>query len=332
MKWLLLSILLFPLITSAEEFNAGIVQGLWYSQEKVFADDSIRIYVAIRNNTGSDLSGTIEFFDGDTRIARKNVAALNGRIIESWADWTAQYGSHTLSANLTRIELHTIGSSTQEVAVTSALAEDTLFIDHDTDTDGIGNTDDTDDDGDGVTDAQEIEDGTDPLKKETLLPQDAKEEELSENTPQETYETDNAPEGLERFLAESPAQQVLANATHYITATKQELDSYRENRKEKQQLRTAQTASTTVNAEGFGEITRSEDINPESSRFDMSDFFTNAFTHIGTLLRAVYTLLLGLISFILSYPILVQVGLLLLLLFLLLKTAAKFGRRPKKPL
>jgi hypothetical protein len=165
---LVLLFLAIPLCVSyAQEFNAGIVQGLWYSQDTVFAGDTVRIYVAIRNNTGSDLSGTVEFFDGDKRLERKNVQALDGRIIESWADWTPTYGTHTLSANLARTELHKVGSSTQAVEVTSALAEDVLFVDYDTDKDTIGNEDDADDDGDKISDAQEKQNGTDPLVANT---------------------------------------------------------------------------------------------------------------------------------------------------------------------
>jgi hypothetical protein len=42
-----------------------------------------------------------------------------------------------------------------------------LFVDADTDSDGIGNLKDTDDDGDGLLDTEEIEMGTDPLNKDT---------------------------------------------------------------------------------------------------------------------------------------------------------------------
>ena len=167
MKWVL-SLVLFgalfvPVPVYAQEFNAGFVQGLWYDTETIFADKPVRIYIAIRNNTGADLTGTVEFFDNDKRIERNNVSALNGRIIESWADWTPSFGTHTLSATLSRIELHVVGSSTQAVEVVSALAEDTFFVDFDTDGDGIGNEDDKDDDGDGKSDKEEIEAGTDPL-------------------------------------------------------------------------------------------------------------------------------------------------------------------------
>jgi hypothetical protein len=338
------SVLIFltvPLcISDAQESNAGIVQGLWYSQEKIFSGDVVRIYVAIRNNTGSDLSGTVEFFDGDIRIERKSVQALDGRIIESWADWKPTYGTHTLSANLARTELHKVGSSTQAVEVTSALAEDSIFVDHDTDKDGVGNEDDTDDDADGISDAQEKQNGTDPLVRNTQPTAQEDEEEDTEDTAQATEDTrkvddsnstsEDHPEGLERFLADSPAENVLASVTEYITTAKQNLDEYRENREEKQTLAST-TTKPAVNADGFGEITRATTSDAGNfSGFDFGDFFASVFKLIGVMFSTAYTLVLAILSFVLAHPILVQVGILVLILFLLIKFASKFGRRPGK--
>lgn len=328
-------------VSYAQESNAGIVQGLWYSQEKIFTGDTVRIYVAIRNNTGSDLSGTVEFFDGNSRIERKSVQALDGRIIESWADWKPTYGTHTLSANLARTELHKVGSSTQAVEVTSALAEDTIFVDHDTDKDKIGNEDDTDDDADGVSDMQEKQNGTDPLVRNTpaTTQADAKQEkdededeviQNNEENNDSSSESEKSPEGFERFLADSPAENVLASATKYITTAKQNLDEYREERKEKQEQATS-TTKEAVNADGFGEVTRATSSNAGSfSSFDFGDFFTSVFKLIGVIFSTVYTLVLAALSFVLAHPMLVQVGVLVLILFLLMKFASKFGRRPGK--
>lgn len=335
---LVLLFLAIPLCVShAQESNAGIVQGLWYSKDVVFAGDTVRIYVAIRNNTGSDLSGTVEFFDGEKRIERKNVQALDGRIIESWADWMPTYGTHTLSANLARTELHRVGSSTQAVEVTSALAEDVLFVDYDTDKDGIGNEDDQDDDGDTLSDTQEIQNGTDPLIRNTPIgekkdeKQEDEEKETKQDRASESTDTDNDsqtsnPEGLERFLDDSPAENVLSSVTTYITTAKQNLDQYREEREVKQE-KAASTTKETVNVDGFGEVTRETTSN---SGFDFGDFFTSIFKLVGVLFSTIFTVVLAALSFILSHPILVQVGILILILFLLIKFAAKFGRRPRK--
>ncbi len=330
----------FPV--SAQEINAGFVQGLWYSQESFFAGDPIRIYVALRNNTGSDLTGTVEFFDGEDRIGRKNVEALNGRIIESWVDWIPTYGSHTLSATLSRIELHTIGSSTEQIAITSELAQDTLFVDYDTDNDEIGNEDDSDDDGDGISDKEEQKRGSDPLVPDSEAKQDESEEqeEVLDTGSQDKEESDRANEGLERYLTDSPAEEVLSSITTQVTQIKERLDTYRDARDAKKESRqtgeqsTASTSAPAVDANGFGEITRSTS-SPQSSGFSFPSFqgekfFDKLFSFIGGVIDMVYTTILFVISFILGHPAFVQVGILIIILFLLLKFASKFGRRPKK--
>jgi len=316
----------------AQQSNAGFVQGLWYSQEQIFADDPVRIYVAIRNNTGSDLTGTVEFFDGDKKIERKNVQALNGRIIESWADWTPTYGSHTLKANLSRTELSKVGSTTQTVEVTSTLAEDIVFVDHDTDKDEIGNAEDPDDDGDSISDAKEEKDGTDPLVKNAIADETSEENDDDEKkdtnddvTDKKQTNTDggtNKPRGLERYLAQSPAENVLSTVTNYINEVDENLDTYREKREE---VKKAQASSTepNVNRDGFGEVTRTTEDSKEG-------FFDKAFKLVAVLLSQIYTVLLTVLSFTLSHPMLVQLGILILILFLLMKFASKFGRRPTR--
>ena len=310
---------------SAEEFNAGIVQGLWYSQEDIFAGDTVRIYVAIRNNTGSDLTGTIEFKDGEKRIDRKNVEALDGRIIESWADWTPSYGTHTISASLSRIALHTVGSSTQEAAVTSALAEETFFVDYDTDGDSIGNEDDSDDDGDGVSDTEEKKNGTDPLRKNKQEESDEEDTEVTKEDDEDKQDENadavsgDEPLGLERYLTESPAENMLSGVTTFINDAKDDLDAYRAQRTEK---RKAGTTTPEVNEDGFGAITRSTSTQGSAYKdWSLTDFFGSVFNLAKALFDVGYTSILAALSFILSHPILVQLGVLVLILFVILKFA-----------
>jgi hypothetical protein len=339
---LLISALLPHNFVYGQESNAGIVQGLWYSNEVVFAGETTRIYVAIRNNTGSDLTGTIEFFDGDKKLERKQVQALDGRIIESWADWTPTYGTHTLTANLSRTELFAVGSTTQEVEVVSVTASDTLFVDYDTDKDGTGNQTDTDDDQDGVSDTEEIKNNTNPLvvdlKKETVTESQnttdnntvKKKDDSTSSSNQETKtdESTNSSQGLEQYLAPSRAQQTIGSFTNYITTTKKSLDTYREERKEDN---ATTTTVVPVNADGFGEIKRSTDENKPTftmPSFDGAGFFDKLFNAIGKGINTIYTLILTTISLILGHPALLQFALLLLILFILFRFASKLGRRP----
>lgn len=323
---------------SAQEINAGFVQGLWYSDAEFFAGDTVRIYVALRNNTGSDLTGTVEFFDGEARIDRQSIEALDGRIIESWADWKPTYGSHTLSATLSRIELHTVGSTTEQVSITSELAQDTLFVDYDTDGDTIGNEDDSDDDGDGISDVEENKNGTDPLVPDVTkeeAQEDEEESPVEKDEDKESKTERSTNEGLERYLTESPAEEVLSSITTYVTEVKENLDTYREERSEKKASATATgSTSPSVSEDGFGEVTRTHATSEGSGfsfpRIEGEKFFDKLFSFVGGVIDMVYTTILFVISFILGHPAFVQVGILALILFLLLKFASKFGRRPKK--
>jgi hypothetical protein len=334
--FLLFFLSLAPLLY-AEEENAGIVQGIWYADDEVFADRPTRVYVAVRNNTGSDLTGTIDFYDGDTRLGRKSIQALNGHIVESWSDWTASYGNHTLKATLSRIELHKVGETEEEVEVTSAIAEDSIFVDYDTDQDGVGNEQDRDDDNDGKSDEEEKRNGTDPLKTEinqTTETNTASNENDSNRSSDDGDDSDaqeegneNTHQGVERFLGDGRAQETVSKLTSVINDAKVKVDAYRAERKEK--LDTKKAAENYE--DGFGTVATSTTENGAAiDEWSLSDFFSVVFDLFKTIFSWVYTVLLAVLSFVLGYPILVQVGALLLILILLFKTAAKFGRRNRK--
>jgi hypothetical protein len=343
------SILIFILFTlpfnavSAQSSNAGIVQGLWYSQEKVFAGEKVRIYVAIRNNTGGDLKGIVEFFDGEKKLERQNVQALSGRIIESWTDWTPTYGSHNLKATIIRTELSRVGSSTKEIVVSSALAEDTLFVDYDTDKDGIGNTEDVNDDNDTFTDAEEKQNGTDPLVKNEVTVQtetsNDKEEvrDVAETDDEDDKRvtTQNSSAGLEQYLAPSRAETVLTSVTQYVDTAKQKVDNYRVARRdadktridaEKQQGTNGGMTEGQTNEDGFGEVTRKD---AGGTGINAGGFLDKAYALITTLFNSIYTFVLWTISFVLGHPMLVQLAILLGILFTILRLASKFGNRRK---
>ena len=337
--------LLFPLVSFAIGSNAGIIQGLWYSQEKIFDGDTVRIYVAVRNNTQSDLTGTVDFFDGDKKLGQQHVQALSGRIIESWADWGVVYGEHKLRAEFSQTELHPVGTGTEKIQVTSRLAEDTLTIDYDTDKDGIGNKIDTDDDGDSISDVDEIRNGTNPLVPDfpkkvtptassTPVKTATKTRPLGKISAENLSSSSSANAGFEKYLAPSPAQIVLSDVTNYITTAKQNIDTYRNTRAERLQEETALAVQIPVDAKGFGEITRTQSGGTQKNatkRMESSSGIFEKSTQVASgVLSIVYTGILTGFSFILGHTMFVQLGILLLILYLLLRLAAKFGRRKKK--
>ena len=111
----------------AQDVNAGFVQGLWYSHEPIFEGVPTRIYVALRNNTDHDLTGTVRFSVDGKRIGSSDVRALSGRLVEAWVDWTPEKGEHTILAHVSNAELHIIGEGTQEIDVGDMNAEELLY-------------------------------------------------------------------------------------------------------------------------------------------------------------------------------------------------------------
>ncbi len=327
-------ILVLPSLSHGEEINAGFVQGIWFSSEKVFANNPIRIYVALRNNTEHDLTGIVYFSDNGTRIGSSNVSALSGRLVEAWVDWKPAHGDHKLSASLHNAELHPIGAGTRDADAMSTLAELTLFVDYDTDADNVGNTADEDDDNDGVSDLEEKVRGSNPLvqnpKVTDVNTNDATSTAQSESsttpiqspeiTPEETTR-----EGLEKYLNGGVADSLLQNVTNKVENAKQSLDTYREERNAESVTPPAPEATATMTPlgtySGNATITRSK---IESDGSFMSSFVDG----VASLLHSIWTFVLWILSKGLSHPALIQIVLLLGILYIFFKIARRIGRRP----
>ncbi len=304
-----------PSSTHAEEINAGFVQGLWYSSDQIIENIPIRIYAAFRNNTPHDLTGTIRFIDNGKRIGSAPVSALSGRLVETWIDWTPTYGEHTLSVTLSDAELHVIGGEIIQVDVADIMVSDMPVVDHDTDTDGIGDTKDMDDDGDGITDTDEVTEGTDPLIANPKAKEESEEDEDVAETPTpEVTQADKA--GLEKYLEDGVTDTLLGNVTDKVTSAKQSLDAYREERNTTQSTAEETALGTNDNAT----ITR-------SSIETKNSFLSSFVSGVASLLRSIYTFVLWILSSALAHPAFIQLFLLISILYMFYRTARKFGRR-----
>jgi len=344
MRGLILFLFLaFPsLLLAADVKTAGFVQGLWYDRAEIFAGETVRLYVAIRNNTGSDLTGRVEFKNNGKVIGSSNVSALNNRIIESWVDWTPTYGDHTITASLSRVELSAVGTTTRRVEVLESTTEQKFFVDYDTDKDGIGNLIDTDDDGDGIPDEEDDE----PLIFNKAKSTNSEDEETSteetkskDSNKKDISRDDGNPSGLEKFLNNNRADTILTGVTNIITTSKNNLDEYRESRNSEIKTTSTieQTSATTTNSESgssleenikaveapyssFGEITRSQ--------ANSNEFTGKIMSLIRDFISSVYTFILYIISVYLGHPAVVQMTLLFLIVIIIFKVAQRLSRRP----
>lgn len=313
----------------ASETNVGFVDGLWYSPEQVFAGTPTRIYVAFRNNTEHELTGTVRFSVDGTRVGSSDISALSGRLVEAWVDWTPTQGAHTVTATMSDAVLHKIGGDTERIDITGIVASSSLSVDYDTDGDGVGNGTDTDDDDDGVSDEDERARGTNPLVPNPVPKGDDTEEEkdldLAQKIPQ-TKETENntesAREGLEQYTDSGAVDSLLSSVTTKIAETKKSLDEYREERSTKlaeEKMETSATHSTSTS--GTATITR--------TKIDGSnDFLASFVAGVHSLLSLVWTFILFLSSGALGHPAILELFLLLFIVYFVYRTARRLGRRP----
>jgi hypothetical protein len=334
-KLLAIVLVVLPISLNAAQ-NAGLVQGIWYEREPVFADEEVRVFVAIQNNTGSELTGTVQFRVDDELIGEQTVTAQTGRLIEAAASWTPTYGTSTVTATLLETNLADENASSTPVSVAVAAATATRFVDRDTDGDGTGDQTDTDDDNDGILD----EDDAEPLVYNEPEPESgaASADEDTSNSDNEGGSSQSTRTGLEQFVTHEPTEHVLGVMTDTINRTKEQLDDYRaarasaraadEPEKDTEEPAPDDTATTTTEEtateesdDGFGTITRSHSE-------EGPGFFTAAWQLITTLLDRGYTLLLFVLSVYLGHPAIVQLTLLFLILFILFKLARRLSHRP----
>lgn len=151
------------MVSFAQSSNIGIIKGIWFSEDIFFAQDTIRIYTAIQNNSGDDIQGTVEFFDNDISIGTKNFTALDNRLAEIWIDTVVSEGKHDYSVTITEAAINRPGEAAEPITPRVIKSDDTIIVDVDTDGDNIGDKVDTDDDNDGFSDSEEKLEGTDPL-------------------------------------------------------------------------------------------------------------------------------------------------------------------------
>ncbi len=352
---LLISFTLFtPSIShAAEELNAGFVQGLWYATPTIFASEPTRIYVALRNHTDRDLTGTVRFTDNGKRIGVSYVSALPGRLVEAWVDWTPAYGEHAITATLSEVQFHSIGESGASAEVVSMLAEDTVFVDYDTDGDTIGNITDTDDDNDTLLDTTEAKNGTDPLVatpiKNVAAVSDAvtreptssgsgssKKEASTEAAGTEQLAQASISQGLETYTEDGGTiDNLLSNVTEKVTTAKVSVDTYREKRADAIAPyfnKGSETATSPIESakETLENTPPSEIATITRSKIAESDEgFLYAMIEGGkALIGGFYTLILFGLSSVLAHPMFIQLGLLFGIVYIIYRVARKFGKRP----
>jgi hypothetical protein len=199
--------------------NAGFVSGVWYSKTPFFAGETVRIYSAVQNQSGFDITGTIKFFDNGDVIGESDFSAINGRLVEKWIDWKVTEGNHKVQVKIFDAKKSIPGGGEESISLAVGSSDvDEQFADLDTDGDGVGNKEDSDDDNDGLTDNEEREQGSNPLVVNTVTEEADVEAKVASSEFPNTSTDTNTSKGkqiAEQFVVE-PTKKALAESKPVI--------------------------------------------------------------------------------------------------------------------
>ncbi len=80
--------------------NARILPTIWFSDLTVQAGDTVRIYGAIQNNAGQNISGSAQFYLDQELFTAIDFTSTNNSLKEISIPWIAVVGEHTVHISL----------------------------------------------------------------------------------------------------------------------------------------------------------------------------------------------------------------------------------------
>ncbi len=85
----------------AQAATSGFVPGdIWYSKDPFAEGDKIKIYTFIFNSDKRELRGTVNFFDKDVLLGKKEFRISGESADDVFINWTATVGSHSIYAKI----------------------------------------------------------------------------------------------------------------------------------------------------------------------------------------------------------------------------------------
>ncbi len=121
-------------------------------ESNILKGDLVRVYVTVHNNSSSDLSGVVKFYDEQAAAfigSDQTVSILAQGTDDVFIDWNADVtGQHPIAVRV--VPWSADGDDPSNNKVTKS-----VYVDVDSDGDGVGNRSDADDDNDGTPDVND---------------------------------------------------------------------------------------------------------------------------------------------------------------------------------
>lgn len=134
-----------------------------FSPPELIIGANTRIYATIANLGQRDVEGVVRFYEGESLIGSKPFSVRAAvRPEDAWVSWTPQvYGATTIRVVVENDDAFADGVPANNTATLS------IFVDRDTDRDGVPDREDDDQDNDLILNADEVARGTNPLRADT---------------------------------------------------------------------------------------------------------------------------------------------------------------------
>ncbi len=119
MRWLLaLLIIMTPSIALGAE-NAGLVDGIWFSNNSPKTEEVVTLYVAVRNDTDAMLQGLVIFSVDGQSLSPVSFNVLPKSIAKISKDHTFNAGKHSVEATIDTPNAETVYLSSKSINVSS---------------------------------------------------------------------------------------------------------------------------------------------------------------------------------------------------------------------
>ena len=155
-------IFLFSFNFTAAKTDLSISEtDITFSKSDIIDGDVIKIYARIFNTGDTDVSGYVSFLYNGKEIAEPLAISVKPNTYDDvFTDWKAMNGNYNIEAKI-------IGTSLKDDNVEDNKITKSVFVDFDTDKDGVPNAKDEDIDGDQLLNNEEIAIGTDVKNPDT---------------------------------------------------------------------------------------------------------------------------------------------------------------------
>ncbi|MFA6992783.1 MAG: PKD domain-containing protein [Candidatus Gracilibacteria bacterium] len=146
-------LLAFTLSNTALAYDGDLsisTSDIRFSKSPILEGNIVRIYATVSNLSSKDLLGVVRFFDGTSQInGDQAISLFAGKTDDIFVDWAPKsWGTRDISIRIVPWQPEIDNSANNVVS-------EKIFVEQDTDHDGIKNSADTDMDGDGVSNEED---------------------------------------------------------------------------------------------------------------------------------------------------------------------------------